>query len=290
MIIYLSCNISIAQDGNSNWVPAQFQQYDATPFLFNPSESFRNSHTELSLAYKMYTNFRRRNNEFYAGILLNPNHLPPEKDSLNRKAIGLFIQSENEAGILHFNRLNALYAYKIQLNKDMKLAAGGSLKLFNYVVDATPMDPGGSDMTLSGNLGVNFVYKKTSIGISSGSIFNSTLRPTREERRLVRHYFLHANQKIKIDHLRKIDLSLFYLPGQALGYNVIAGTGLFVYKNMYQIGASYRHLESFLLIAGLKSINFNNQTIRLSVSYTVPYSAGRLRNSNIWEFQIGYLL
>lgn len=238
----------------------------------------------------MYTNFRRLNNEFFAGVFFNPAYNNSEVDTLNGKTFGLFLQSENEAGILHFNRLNGLYAYQLNINQKLKMAFGASFGLSNFVVDATPLDPGGSDTKLTGNLGIEILYKNTKIGISSGSIFNNVIMPTREERKLVRHYYFHGGHTFQIDHMRALEITGLYLPTFIRGRSTKAISMYYNHQNNYFGGLSYRHLESYLLMIGAKNLNLSGHNMKFSVSYAIPSINGRYRNSNIWEFQIGYLL
>jgi type IX secretion system PorP/SprF family membrane protein len=318
MIVY----IGFVQWATAQQKP-QYTQYVFNNYLLNPALSGIYNYTDVKAGYRSqwtglqgapvtsyFTINAPLGSDFVNG---DPNQMPPAggddpaarqysqtyEASPPHHGIGFTLVSD-QAGPLTETDIDATYAYHIGLTPNLNLALGVAAGVARTSLNTSELtlenqfDPAidnANNSQWNPDLGVGiWAYSQLYfIGISVQQVLPQTLyfstNDTYNQSKTVPHYFFTAGYKLYLSD------DLTFMPSimvkeinpVPLTYDI---NGKFSFKDVFWIGGSYRHGDSFGVLAG-----FNiNSTINVGYSYDITTSALNTVSNGTHEIVIGILL
>ena len=194
--------------------------------------------------------------------------------------------------------INGAYHLQLDANNDHRLGMGLGVSLTQHLIDVNQMetylpdDPAvlrgyNNTMVPDANFGIFYHFKdKAFAGISAYNLgeINRDLYnfETAFSNPLVRTYYLIGGYHFKVSKNLGIKTTVL---GQAIetGTWQADGTALFTYKKLLWIGASYRHTDAVVFLAGGQA-----GPVRFGYAYDMPFSPLKAYTRGSHEIMIRY--
>jgi type IX secretion system PorP/SprF family membrane protein len=228
-------------------------------------------------------------------IFINANS-PINKGNVN---LGATILSD-KLGIVTNNIVALDYAYKMKLNKKLKLSVGLKPSLTLYKVNYTDLNIKDEDDLVFKenkniwlpNIGAGIYLNSSTyfIGFAIPYIYQNELRkeniPNANEYEFgkqYRHYVLNTGYLININSFQKLRLSAQYKMSKSSKQLDLTSI-LYIKQDKVNLGVNYRTNDSFGLLCGLK---FDNG-LRTALAFDITTQKTKKQINNALEIMIGY--
>ncbi len=213
-----------------------------------------------------------------------------------KMGVGFSIVSDSYGPVTN-SYFNFNYAYRINVTDKVILSMGLKGGIYNYYVGLNDLNPGNTDESISGNYekkvnpnvgaGLYLYSDKWYLGLSVPTLIETNLSQysssSGEMTDLERHYYLMGGYVLNMNKDFKFKPSAIYtaVEGSSMSLDV---TALFLYKNAFWFGASYRFGDAVALIANVQL----NRQLMVGYSYDVTTSELSSYSNGSHEIVVSY--
>jgi type IX secretion system PorP/SprF family membrane protein len=313
-IIRITCVFCLAFAGTYSFAQqqGQYSQYMMNYFLVNPGVAGAEDFTDIKMGYRrQWTGINGAPQNYYIS-----GHGPLDKEHGKRRpgkmatphnSIGAMFSGQKQ-GVLSHNSGYISYAYHLPLTMKATLSMGAQAGFNQFSIDQDAADWGDAmyDPTIAGrkqtkfDLGVGawFYTPQFFAGLSSMQIGQSKLDFASKvpgNGTLTRHFYAMAGYKWKVNKQFAVVPS-FLFRGTPTAYSIDLNTKC-RYKDIAWLGASYRHKDAIVLLAGVSvplvslyrhnQRHGNNPMIDIGYSYDFTTSGIRKVSNGSHEIMIG---
>lgn len=250
--------------------------------VYHPASIGTKSRLELNSAYKSLTGLFAQVRTFYtsANFQLNGN------SGRNKHVTGITFFSDREGSFFSRSRAYLNYAFHLELQQDLFLAAGTSLGLISYGYKSSTGSPGGADNALTGNAGLWLYNKRFHAGFSIHEIGNARLQPIDEQTTLHRYYVVSGDYKVDLNpYLSLMPTAMLSL---YRNYTTLNAGMMASIQQRVSAGLLYKHPQGFLFMAGVENLPILSGEVDILFSYKVPSGKIPGLNVNAYELNLNY--
>lgn len=271
----------------------QFSQYMVNQYILNPAVGGTNGDLDLTVGYrKQWVNFNGGPVSYYlsGNAPLHVNRKPGVKKSVPIHAIG-GIAFNDKTGPISKTTIMGSYTYNFPIYKDVRLAAGTFLGVTEVKLDVSEIsfDQPGEEMNLvskkvpDASFGLWVYNEQFFTGVSINQLFKQAINFIDVDNslgKLNHHYYLTAGYKIPLWQQQSPEVKHYLVPSFMLKQatnaalpSIDLNMKFHFYKN-YWIGSSYRNLDSFILLAGIR---FNTDDVGVfDLAYSYDYTVSKI--------------
>ena len=285
----------------------QFSQYMVNQYILNPAVGGADDDLDLVVGYrKQWVNFKGAPTSYYfsGNAPLKVKHKPGLSKPVAFHSIG-GILFKDQTGPISKTTAMGSYCYNLPLKHDLRLSTGVFLGVTDVGLDMTEVkfDQAGesfsqvSKKVTDGSFGLWLYNHQFYSGFSVNQLFNNKidfLNVNGATRGLVYHYYFTTGYKIPLGLGHSAEAINYLVPSVMLKYGG-KGTSPSVDLNMkfhflrnFWLGTSYRHMDSFILLGGVRMTTNGVGVFDLAYSYDYTLSKINSYTSGSHEITLKY--
>lgn len=284
----------------------QFSQYMVNQYILNPAAGGIDADLDITLSYRnQWVNFNGGPVTYYfSGNIPIKVGRKPEKNKPSPFHSAGVILFNDQTGPISKSSVLGSYSYNLPVLKNYRLAAGVFAGLTELRLDQSQLkfdEPGESfnytKITVpDGSIGLWFYNDKFYLGSSVNQLFYNSVKFIEADANLVFHYYLTSGYKIPLGYsgYRKSNPHNFLVPSVMFKYGGW-GTSPSVDLNLkfnflenFWVGTSYRHLDSQVILGGVKFKSKHSGIFELAYSYDYTLSKINTYTSGSHEITLKY--
>ena len=287
----------------------QFSQYMVNQYVLNPAVGGADADVDLAVGYrKQWVNFKGGPTSYYfsGNAPLKIIHKPGKSKPKPFHSLGGIV-FKDKTGPISKTTMMGSYCYNIPLKHDLRLSTGVFLGVTDVSLDISEVkfDQAGESVNYlsqkvpDGSFGMWLYNNQFYSGFSMNQLFNNNMNFLNGEDgtgSLVYHYYFTTGYKIPLGHGHSAEAINYLVPSIMIKY---AGKGTspsvdlnmkFHFLRSFWLGTSYRHLDSFILLAGVKFNTTDVGVFDLAYSYDYTLSKVNSYTSGSHEITLRYNL
>lgn len=269
----------------------QFTQYMVNQYVLNPAAGGIDTDLELTVGYrKQWVNFEGGPVTFYfSGHMPIRERRKPGKRSLQKPfhSAGTLLYKDRTGPVSKTSFL-ASYSYNLPLFRNYRLALGLFAGMVNVNLDHSQLkfDQPGETVNFDkktlpdGSAGLWFYNDRFFLGTSVNQLFFNSVKLMNTDNYLIYHYYATAGYKIPLGYPtgKRGEYDFYLVPSTMFKYGgrrTPVSVDLNVklnYKKFLWAGASYRHLDAFAFLGGVRFGTKHVGMFELGYSYDYTVS------------------
>lgn len=242
----------------SGLYPDQFSSFFYNPSLINPAYIPEDGSSETVVQSKLRNGVYKDISTLAATI---------QKTFISEgqqwHSARLLLMNEKQGPYISTPRVYGNYGTRVEISEKMKLLAGVSLGMVNPNFH-TPSKTV-STILPDGSIGLILRYQKTSLGVSSNQIFNSSSATSRSIE-LKRYYNTYLQTKLSINYETELKMYFLWRYFSDIPSQVTLASSL-LYREIIEAGIGYNYKQGGVFYASFILDHASKHPIKLGVLY-----------------------